>query len=170
MKKNIIFKLLVILIIILSSSSTFAQFGKNKVQYQDFNWKYLKSRSFDIYYYEGGKELAEFTAIKAEEALKSIQTTLRYNLTKTVSTIVYNTHNEFQQTNVISQFMPEGVGGVTEMLKNRVVLPFQGDYFQFRHVIHHELVHAVINDMFYCGTFQTSLYVGRNVDFPLWMR
>ncbi len=35
--------------------------------------------------------------------------------------------------------------------KNRVILPFEGSYALFRHVIHHELVHAVLNDMFYGG-------------------
>ena len=50
--------------------------------------------------------------------------------------------------------MEEGVGGVTELFKNRVVVPFEGNYKQFRHVIHHELVHAVINEMFYGGSIQ----------------
>jgi hypothetical protein len=65
--------------------------------------------------------------------------------------------------------MPEGVGGFTELLKNRVVIPFQGDYSQFKHVIHHELVHAVLNEMLYGGTFQTALHTGRNIEFPIWM-
>ena len=55
--------------------------------------------------------------------------------------------------------MQEGIGGVTELFKNRVVIPFEGDYQQFRHVIHHELVHADINDMVY-GSAQ-NVYSGR---------
>ncbi|MDP2366115.1 MAG: biopolymer transporter Tol, partial [Ignavibacteria bacterium] len=77
--------------------------------------------------------------------------------------------NEFQQTNVIGSYLPEGVGGVTELYKNRVVLPFMGNISQFRHVIHHELVHAVMNDMFYGGTFQTAISTGNTMDIPIWM-
>lgn len=164
------FKAAILFIIFISHISiAFSQFGMNKVQYQDFNWKYIESSHFNVYYTEGTKYLAEFMAIEAEKALVSIQNLLNYKLSSRVSFIVYSTHNEFQQTNVISQFMPEGVGGVTELFKNRIVVPFQGEYSQFRHTIHHELIHAVLNDMFYGGTFQSSLGSGGNFQIPLWM-
>ncbi len=39
-------------------------------------------------------------------------------------------------------FLPEGVQGFTEFAKGRVVLPYTGSYAEFKHVIHHELVHV----------------------------
>ena len=42
--------------------------------------------------------------------------------------MVYNSHNEFQQTNIVRPYMREGIGGVTELFKNRVVFPFEGNY------------------------------------------
>jgi Tol biopolymer transport system component len=146
-----------------------AQFGKNKVQYQDFNWKYIQSKHFDIYFYQNGEYLAKYTAIEAERALESIERTLSYTLSKRVALVVYNSHNEFQQTNVINEFLPEGVGGVTELFKNRVVVPFEGKYDQYRHVVHHELVHAVLNDMFYGGSFQNAISNNVRASLPLWM-
>ena len=53
------------------------------------------------------------------------------------------------------------------MFKNRVVVPYEGSYEQFRHVIHHELVHAVMNDMLYGGSIQ-SLVSGSVTQVPLW--
>ena len=64
--------------------------------------------------------------------------------------------------------MEEGIGGVTELFKNRVVLPFEGSYRMFRHVIHHELVHAVINDMFYGGSIQSIISNNVRIQLPLW--
>ena len=32
----------------------FAQFGKNIVQYEEFDWKYIQTAHFDIYYYNNG--------------------------------------------------------------------------------------------------------------------
>lgn len=148
--------------------ASYAQFGKNKVQYEDFDWKYIESEHFVIYYDKDLKYLADFSAIAAEKALISIENTLNYELTMKVKLIIYNSHNTFQQTNVISMFMSEGIGGVTELYKNRVVVPFQGDYAQLRHVIHHELVHAVLNDMFYGGTLQTAIATS-NFQIPLWL-
>ena len=84
------------------------------------------------------------------------------------SIIVYHSHNEFQQTNVVGSYMREGIGGVTELFKNRVVFPFEGNYEQFRHVIHHELVHAIINDMVYGGRMQNVVSSRTKIRVPIW--
>jgi hypothetical protein len=109
-----------------------AQFGKNKVQYERFRWQYIQSRHLDVYFAQDGEYLARFAAIVGERALESIQQTLGHRLTRRISLIVYNSHVEFQQTNVVWEFLPEGVGGVTELFKNRVVVPFEGNYELFR--------------------------------------
>lgn len=146
-----------------------AQFGKNKVQYQTYNWMFIQSEHFDIYYDLGSKYLAEFAASQAEKSLQSIQSDLNYTINRRIPIILYNSHVQFQQTNAVSSYMPEGVGGVTELFKNRVVLPFDGNYESFRHVIAHELTHAIMNDMFYGGTFQTALSSGGVFEIPIWM-
>ena len=105
----------------------------------------------------------------AEDAHEQISKHLRWTLKKRVSIIVYYSHNDFQQTNVIWQYMQEGIGGVTELFKNRVVLPFEGDYEQFRHVIHHELVHALLNDMIYDGNIQSVIGGRVKLRIPLWV-
>lgn len=146
------------------------EFGKNKVQYRDFDWKFIQSANFDIYFYdEAGLNLATFTANVAEDALVSLQTNLRYRVTDRISIIVYNAKNHFQQTNVVSAYMPEGVGGVTELYKNRIVVPFEGEWEKFRHVIHHELVHAVLNGKFYGGSVQSLISNNIQVELPIWM-
>ncbi|HRS02689.1 MAG TPA: peptidase MA family metallohydrolase, partial [Bacteroidota bacterium] len=170
MKKNIIYSCIAILILAFCNTQfAFSQFGKNKVQYERFNWKYIQSEHFDVYYNEGSKYLGEFTAFQAEKALIKLQNDLNYSVNQRVAIIVYNSHVQFQQTNIVYEYLPEGVGGVTELFKNRVVLPFDGNYESFRHVIAHELTHAVLNDMFYGGTFQTSLSTNSMFEIPLWM-
>jgi Tol biopolymer transport system component len=146
------------------------QFGKNKVQYRTFDWKYIQTDHFDIYFYDtAGINLAKFTAKVTEDALAELEDHWRYRITNRIPIIIYNSHNDFQQTNVVSEFLPEGVGGVTELFKNRVNVPFEGDWEKFRHVIHHELVHAVLNDKFYGGSIQSL--ISNNVRFmlPIWM-
>ncbi|MEK7671212.1 MAG: biopolymer transporter Tol, partial [Bacteroidota bacterium] len=143
-------------------------FGKNKVQYTKFNWFYIQTDHFDIYFSEGGDKIAEFTAAAAESAYASISKSFRYQLVNRVPIIVTNSHNDFQQSNVVGEYLEEGIGGVTELFKNRVLLPFEGNYKQFRHVIHHELVHAVVNDMFYGGSIQSIIANNITLQLPLW--
>ncbi len=162
------YNIFLILILIVVVNTGFGQFfGQNKIQYKDYNWRYIQSEHFDVYFYEGGYDVAIFTAEVAESAYVSLQNDFMYDLAERVSIITYKSHNDFQQTNVIGTYMPEGVGGVTELLKNRVVVPYEGSYSQFRHVIHHELVHAVMNDMLYGGSIQ-SLVTGQVAPVPLW--
>ncbi len=164
--------LVVILIIIICGPSPIiaqdTQFGKNKVQYKNFDWHFIQSAHFDIYFNNGGESIAEFAADAAESAYTSISKSFRYQIASRIPIIVYNSHNDFQQTNVIYDYLEEGIGGVTELFKNRIVVPFEGDYKKFRHVIHHELVHGVINDMFYGGTIQSIISNNITIRLPLW--
>ena len=158
---------LAVVCVVNAYSPLYAQFGQNKVQYQDFSWKYVSSEHFDVYYHEGLQTVAEFCAVKSEEALRSLTRNLSFRVPKRINIVVYGSHNEFQQTNVLSSFLPEGVGGVTELFKNRIVLPYEGDWERFRHVIHHELVHAFLNEMLYSGSIKYALQT--RVQLPLWM-
>lgn len=145
----------------------YSQFGKNIVQYKSFDWHYLQTEYFDIYYYDNDIN-AQYVAKEADIAYHNISHALDWNLKNRIPIIVYNSHNDFQQTNVIDMFMPEGVGGVTELYKNRIVIPYDGVHQDFQHVIHHELVHAFINDYIYKGNAMNMQDASIN-PIPLWM-
>ena len=150
-------------------SLSFGQFGQNIVQYDNFSWHFIQSKHFDIYYTDGGSSHAEFTAYEAEAAYLKIADRLNWRLKNRVSIIVYNSHNDFQQTNVVDSYMFEGIGGVTELYKNRVVIPFDASNQEFKHVIHHELVHAFINDSVYGGSLRNMVASSIKVHIPMWM-
>jgi len=158
------------IILLLYVSCGFCQeFGQNKVQYENFDWNYIRSPHFDVFFYKQNSDLAKFTVNESEVAYEQISKHLRWTIKKPISIIVYNSHNDFQQTNVVDSYMYEGIGGVTELFKNRVVLPFEGSYDQFRHVIHHELVHAIVNDMMYGGSIQGIITGKIKLRIPLWV-
>lgn len=152
----------------LFAPSAFAQFGQNKVQYKDYTWYYIQTRHFDIYFSQEGSRITEFAAKAAEDALASIEEKLNFRINNRITIILYNSQNDFQETNVTDEYLTEGIGGFTELFKNRVVVPFTGNYKAFRHVIHHELVHAVINDLFYGGSVQNLISNNITIRVPLW--
>ncbi len=132
-------------------------------------WSYLQSQHFDIYYYEGGYDLANFTAKAAEEAYEQVTHLFQHRISRRIPLVVYQSHNDFAVTNVANlPTYSEGIGGVTELFKNRIALPFVGDYRDFRRVVHHELVHAVINDMFYGGSIQSIIQNNIQLRIPSW--
>ena len=144
------------------------KFGKNIVQYDKLDWHFIQTQNFDIYYYNASKDHAEFAGYTAEIAAKKIENLLGWKLSKRSDIFVYNSHNDFQQTNIVGMYMEEGIGGVTELIKNRMVVPFDGSMKEFKHVIYHELVHVFINDGIYGGSLLNMIKKG-GAQIPLWM-
>ncbi|MDX2129779.1 MAG: hypothetical protein SFU91_12165 [Chloroherpetonaceae bacterium] len=166
--RKLLFATLLFSLFFAESNAQYFFFGKNKVQYKNFEWYSLQSEHFDVYYSEGGDYLARFTADALESAYFTIRKDFKYEITNRIALIVFNSQTDFQQNNVIQEYLSEGVGGVTELYKNRIVVPFTGDYKQFRHVIHHELIHAVVNDMIYGGSIQSAIRNNVQLQIPLW--
>ncbi len=161
-------KILLFVLLLTSAVNISAQFGQNKVQYKDLDWFYIQTKHFDIFFADGGEKIAEFTAAVVEDALSNLQKDMNYQINNRISLIVYNSHNDFQETNVTDEYTGQGVGGFTEPFKNRVVFPFEGSYQKFQHVIYHELVHAVMQDMYYGGSIQNVISRGITLQLPHW--
>ncbi|HEX3111675.1 MAG TPA: hypothetical protein VHU20_00255, partial [Candidatus Eisenbacteria bacterium] len=143
-KSSIVAGLTAVLLFAAATPSTaqYYAFGKNKVQYESFQWLTLKGEHVEVFYYPEEEPIARIALVLAEESYKDLAAKFQHEVPKTVPMIVYSTHHHFEQTNVSPGFLPEGVQGFTEFLKGRVVLPYTGSYAEFHHVIHHEMVHV----------------------------
>jgi len=53
------------------------EFGKNRIQYKEFQWQYYQFEKFDVYFYEGGMGLANHIASIAEKQIKEIENDLK---------------------------------------------------------------------------------------------
>jgi len=131
-----------------SVSSVSAQyFGRNKVQYETFDFKVLETEHFKVHYYPSEKKAAQDAARMFERWYYRHYKILNVPLTGHIPVIIYANHADFQQTNTISGLVPQGTGGVTEGLMNRIILPLTGAYTENDHVIGHELMHAFHYDL-----------------------
>ncbi len=126
---------------------SFAQyFGRNKVQYERFDFKVLATDHFDIYYYPEEEAAVRLAARMAERWHSRLTRLLQHELSGRQPLILYAAHPHFQQTNILGE-IGEGTGGVTESNRRRVILPFAGGLAETDHVLGHELVHAFQYDM-----------------------
>lgn len=145
--RNTIYFLLSCLILFSNFSSGQGYFGRNKIQYDDFNFKILKTQNYDIYYYPVEKKQTYNAAGILERWRTRYEKIFGDVLEKDQPIILYSDHPDFEQTNVIEGFLSQGTGGVTEGLKNRITLPFTGVNADNNHVLGHELVHAFQYDI-----------------------
>ena len=144
----------------------FYYFGRNKVQFNDFDWKVLKTQHFDVYYYNEMEEIATIGGGFAEDAYSEYKEKLNTLVTRRIPLIFYNTSNQFQETNTTEGFIPEGVGGFFEFLKGRVVIPHTGTLSDFNHVIRHELAHVFMTNKLY--NILSDHHLESNLSPPLW--
>ena len=122
-------------------------FGRNKVQYHEFDFKVLKTAHFDIYYYPEEEEATKLAAQMAERWYARLSRLLNHELRGRQPLILYASGPHFRQTNAVEGQIGEGTGGVTEAFKRRIVLPFAGPLEATDHVLGHELVHAFQYDI-----------------------
>ncbi len=141
-------------------------FGKNKPRYTDFAFKIKETPHFDIHYYLDNKEVVNHFSKITEQWYDYHQQIFEDTFKLASPLILYNNHADFQQTNSISGAIGVGTGGVTEGLKNRVVMPLTMSNQQTSQVLGHELVHA-FQFHHILGGDSTSLQ--SLVNLPLWM-
>jgi dipeptidyl aminopeptidase/acylaminoacyl peptidase len=129
------------------ASAQTGYFGRNKVQYREFDFKVLKSEHFDIYFYPEEAEAAQVASRMAERWYTRLSVLLDHQLRGRQPLILYASGPHFRQTNTIEGELGEGTGGVTEAAKRRIVLPLAGPIEATDHVLGHELVHAFQYDI-----------------------
>jgi Tol biopolymer transport system component len=144
-------------------------FGRNKVQYQRFDYQILKTEHFDIYFYPEEKEAIKIAGQFAERWYKRFSRLLNHELRGRQALIMYASHPQFEQTTVLPELISEGMGGVTESYKRRIILPFGGSLEETDHVIGHELVHAFQYDISAGSTPIYAQQQGGGIEkAPLW--
>jgi len=128
-----------------------AQFGKNKIQYRDFDWKLYASPHFTFYYYEAEANQLEKVASLAESAYDRLTREFDHQVQDPIPLIFYATHSAFEQNNIILNFIPEGVGAFASPVRNRMVLPIDLPDGELFALITHELTHIFQYDILYRG-------------------
>src|ERR1700737_1165088 len=127
---------------VLSAHAQFFAFGQNKIQYRKLDWRIIRGVHVDLYYYPAEAELAPAALAYAEASYDTLSLQFGHDVAARIPLIVYASHTDFEQTNVLPFTPPEGLLGATDFMKRRVALPFRGNFAEFRHTMRHEMVHV----------------------------
>lgn len=122
-------------------------FGRNKVHYDALDFRVLETPHFNVHYYPAEHDAAVHAARLAERWYDRLSAELHDEFTERQPIVLYASHAQFTQTNVVAGFLGDGVGGVTDQERGRVVLPFAAGLGETNHVLGHEIVHAFQRDI-----------------------
>src|SRR5436309_14832326 len=131
-----------LLVLLFLSTTAHAQyFGRNKVQWEHFDFKILKTEHFDIHYSDREADVVNDVGRQAERWYARLSRVFNHSFTRN-PIVVYANPADVQQRTTTPEIIGQGTGGFTDPFMNRVVLPLTGDYAENDHVIGHELVHV----------------------------
>lgn len=142
-------------------------FGRNQVQWQRFDFHVLRTEHFDIHFYPADNRAAQDAARMAERWYARLSAFFGHRFTERKPIILYGNVPEFHQTTLSGGIIGEGVGGFTEPLRDRLVMPLAGTYADTDHVLGHEMVHVFQFDM---AAAQVHRQRGGSLErMPLWL-
>jgi Tol biopolymer transport system component len=142
-RRGTVLRLLIAFALAATSGIAQAQyFGRNKVRYKALAFRYLQTDHYNIYFYDPEESAIKDVARMAERWYQREQSMFQHQFEGHKPLIIYANQSDFAQTNVIPGELTEATGGVTEPLRERVVLPLTGLYRDTDHVLGHEMVHV----------------------------
>ena len=142
-------------------------FGQNLVQYKHFKWKVIETEHFLVHYYPEEREAVHAAARMAERSYARLSRILGHQFREKKPIILFSSRADFGQNNVTGD-LGEGVGGVTESGRHRLIMPFTGDLGSFEQVLAHEMVHEFQYDIFQKGRAGANQQILERVNPPLW--
>lgn len=144
------------------------EFGKNRVQYNQFDWVFLRFERFDVYFYRGNRDLAAQVARMTEEQLPKIEALLDAPLDDRVQILVFNNLSDLKQSNVNSGDDEDyNTPGVTRISGRRLFLHFDGDYVSLQGDLRAGLAEVVLSNLIY-GDFAQSIKNSTLLNLPEW--
>ncbi|HQU57332.1 MAG TPA: hypothetical protein PLG88_07865, partial [Chitinophagaceae bacterium] len=145
------------------------EFGKNRVQYQKFKWKYYQTDNFNTYFSQDGLGLGKYVAQVAELELPSIEGFVEYGIQRRINIVVYNNYDEMQQSNIGLGIDWQNTGGVTKLVNNKMIVYFDGNHAHLKTQIRQGIANVLVRNLLFgddLGEFAANQAL---LDLPEWL-
>jgi hypothetical protein len=145
------------------------QYGKNRVQYQKFKWKYYQTNNFNTYFSQDGLDIAKYVAQVAEKELPGLEEFVEYGLQRRANIAVYNSFDEMYQSNIGIGIDWQNTGGVTKLVNNKMLIYFDGNHENLRRQIRQGIAGVLVANVLFgddLGEFAANQTL---LDLPKWL-
>ncbi len=146
-------------------------FGKNRVQWGDFHWSYYMNDNFDVYFYQGGDDLAKYAQAYAKDQIPRLETRLNSRFGKKIQFIVFNSKADFKQSNIDLEEEENGnTGGITKIIGSKVILYFDGDFTHFEAQIREGIARLLFNQVMNGISIGSQIRSSYRYNIPQWFQ
>ncbi len=168
-------KTLLLIALLLYSAPALAQgfyteFGQNRLQFMEEDWRFYEMGNHRIYYHTGGQNLARFALLRSEEHITELQRVFDYTMRDRMELMIFTSLTTLRQSN-LSQHQDAGganTGGITPLRDNQVLVYFDGNYQNFERDLQQATSRALVNEMLFGGDARERLQNAALIDIPWW--
>ena len=147
------------------------EFGKNRIQWKEFYWSYYKYETFDVYYYQGGTELANYVLNYAKDAIPDMEKRFGKHFGNKVQFLVFNSLGDLKQSNINNDEEDTGnTGGVTKIIGSKVLLYFDGNYVNFEKQIQKGIAQLLMSQIMNGTSIGSQIRSSYRYDIPEWFQ
>lgn len=145
------------------------EFGKNRVQFNEFNWTFYRFERYDVYFYTGGRPLAQKAAYVMEEQLRRIERELETTFDDRIQLLVFNSLTDLKQSNlnVAADDAETNVGGILRTKGSKMFVYYDGDYVHLEQQVRTGLAELALSHLIY-GGFVNNLRNAAFLSLPDW--
>lgn len=145
------------------------EFGKNRVQYQPFDWTYFDADKYKVFTYQGGQDIAKYVYAQLPSIINSLEKRLDYQLEDKLSVIVYNNIHDFFQSNIGLQYDEiNNVAGNTKIIGDKVFVYFDGSLEKLKIDLRFAITEWMINKYLYSGSAKDAIKNNASLTLPDW--
>ncbi|MBK9147776.1 MAG: PD40 domain-containing protein [Flavobacteriales bacterium] len=146
------------------------EYGKNRVQFQEFFWQQYRFQNMEVYFYTDGRDIARFTAQAAQRHLAELQNAFDFAIDERLQFIVYNSLTDFRQSNIGLEGMTDqtNIGGLTRIVGTKIFVYFEGDHSLLDQQIRSGIAHVIIDQMMFGGNWREILRSSTFLSLPDW--
>ena len=147
------------------------EFGKNRVQWKDFHWSYYRYETFDVYYYQGGVDLANHVLNFAKDEIPAMEKRFGTHFGKKVQFLVFNSLGDLKQSNLNNEEEDSGnTGGVTKLIGSKILLYFNGSYVDFDQQIREGIARLLLTQTMNGVSVGAQIRSSYRYDIPEWFQ
>ncbi len=158
----------------LNAQSYIELFGQNRLQYRKFAWKYFDTKHFRVYHYDRtGLQLGRYVAEESEYNIPYIEKKLGGQFPKRFSIILYNSYDDYRQSNVglkdESPLTGNTRAGTLNLVGDKLVVYFTGEHSDLRHQIRAGMARVVMERMIFGESFRKIVKNALLLNLPEWV-
>jgi hypothetical protein len=129
----------------------------HRIQYQNFQWNYISSSNFEVYYFDKNEALAKSTLTYLESDNGRITEILSYTPYQKVKIFVYPNHETWLQSNSGISLANSADVAEENLAKFRIEVAFKDNLVAFKQEVTKQIVRVYLHDLLFGGSVRDVL-------------